>query len=56
MVWACRDTHYNEIAYTRMGKERSKYINPINSLNKRGTTLAFEASVMLTVFEGGSVR
>ncbi len=40
-LWAYRDTHYDEMTSIRMGKERSRTIYPINSLNKRGTTLAF---------------
>lgn len=47
-LWAYRDTHYDEITYIRMGKERSKYIYPINSLNKRGTTLAFGSDWYVT--------
>jgi predicted amidohydrolase YtcJ len=47
-LWAYRDTHYDEITYIRMGEERSKYIYPINSLNKRGTTLAFGSDWYVT--------
>ncbi|HJL81091.1 MAG TPA: amidohydrolase [Gammaproteobacteria bacterium] len=47
-LWASKDQHYDEITYIRMGKERSKYIYPINSLHKRGVKLAFGSDWYVT--------
>ena len=47
-LWAYKGAHYDEITKVRMGEERSRYIYPINSLNKRGTTLAFGSDWYVT--------
>ena len=47
-LWAYKDTHYDEITSVRMGEERSRYIYPINSLHKRGVTLAFGSDWYVT--------
>jgi predicted amidohydrolase YtcJ len=47
-LWAYKDTHFDEITSVRMGDERSRYIYPINSLNKRGITLAFGSDWYVT--------
>ena len=47
-LWAYKDTHYDEITSVRMGEKRSRYIYPINSLHKRGVTLAFGSDWYVT--------
>ena len=47
-LWAYRDAHFDEITYVRLGPERSKYLYPINSLNKRGALLAFGSDWYVT--------
>ena len=47
-LWASKGPMYDEITLPRMGIEREKYMYPINSLHKRGVTLAFGSDWYVT--------